>query len=663
MPVSSSKLLFGILLSVTTARGQNSIVDPRGIYVYTEHLAQDAQAVNQALAVPGVDGLTLLLGWASLEPARGQYQWSQLDQWTTTAMQSNKKIALAVRAGQDTPCWLFQAPSCGSGYSKPYAGAAALTFSVSPREGVGQSSCNSETIAAPWDPAFLAEWDSLLAAVAAHLKSAGTYAAVTSVRLTGINRTTSELRLPAEILSTPCVANSVRTWLQANYRSSALLSAWDKLTDSFLRNFPDKQFGVEIIPTASGDSNLEYPFPAIDDGGCAYQPPWPANASDPNYAPAPCLNSSPTPDQDAPLLALASQKFSGRLSVSYQNLDLNQPPQPYVAYAAQTWGTAAGFQTNDYNNFQSAACSGGSAHPGPCTSASYLALLELGIYPSGKNNSLRAEYIEVLPPDAISFPSAIQQAHAELVAAPVLTPGSVANGATYAPGGLVAGSWAQVKGANLSTVSRTWAASDLAGLGNGLPTNLSGTSVTVNGLPAAVSYVSPGQVNFQVPAGVAGTASVQVANHGTSSTAATGAVTANAPGVIPIIIQGTNYAAGLFLDGKVTGDPSAGPIFRNAKPGDIIQLFATGLTASPAGTHVNVQPISGVTVTLGTITVPADAAALVGPGEFQINFTVPPQFANLAPGNCPVAIAINGVSSPSAINSNPPGPVVIPIQH
>src|SRR5579863_827683 len=351
-----------LLVSVCgVASAQNSFSDPRGIYVYTEHLAQDAQVVTEALAVPGVDGLTLLLGWASLEPNRGSFSFAQLDQWMTTAMQSNQKIALAIRAGQDTPCWLFQAPACGAGYSKPYAGATPLEFNVSPREGVGQSACNRETIAAPWDPVFQSEWNALLGAVAAHLKSFGTYSALTSVRLTGINRTTSELRLPAEILTTPCVTNSVSTWLNATppYRNASLLSAWDKLTNSFLTNFPDKLFGVEIIPTASGDSNLEYPFPAIDDQGCAYQPPWPTDPTNPNYSPHPCFDTATVPDQNASLLSLASQRFANRLSVSYQNLDLSQPAEPYVVYASQNWGIQIGFQTNDYNNLQKAACSGG----------------------------------------------------------------------------------------------------------------------------------------------------------------------------------------------------------------------------------------------------------------------------------------------------------------
>lgn len=401
----------------TVASTPSAPSEPRGIYVYSEYLDQDAQQLSQSLRVPGIDGLTLLQGWNSLEPDKGNFRWNELDQWVNAAVSSGKKVALAIRTGQDTPCWLFKSPQCGNGYSKPYAGATPLSFMVSPREGVKETKCNPETIAAPGDPVFQSEWDSLLAAVAAHLKSAGTYDALSSARLTGIDRTTSELRLPAEILSTPCVSNSIETWLKVTppYRDSLLLDAWDKLTNSYQRNFPDKFFGVEIVPTASGDPNLEYPFPAIDDKGCAYQPPWPTDTRNPNFVPGTCLNTSKVTDQNAPLLALASKKFAGRLSVSYQNLDLKSPAEPYVSYAAQTWGTKIGFQTNDYDNLQRAACSGGSAKPGACDNTSYLKLLEVGIYPLGKTNNLRAIYIEVLPPDAISFPTAVKQAHDELL--------------------------------------------------------------------------------------------------------------------------------------------------------------------------------------------------------------------------------------------------------
>jgi uncharacterized protein (TIGR03437 family) len=247
-------------------------------------------------------------------------------------------------------------------------------------------------------------------------------------------------------------------------------------------------------------------------------------------------------------------------------------------------------------------------------------------------------------------------------AEPVLISGTLTNGATYIAGGLVPGSWALVKGTDVSDTTRIWGASDFAGLGSNLPTNLSGVKVTVNNLPAAVYYISPGQISFQVPSGVSGTASVQVVNNGAASNTVTAAAANNSPGIFPAIVNGINYPAAVFLDGKYVGDPSVGPAFRNANPGDVIELYATGLAPTPAGVLPAGQDVSGVMVTIGNVTVPADFAGLVAVGEFQINFKVPQQFANEPAGTYPISIRVNGVSSPTTINSSPPGPVVIPIQ-
>jgi len=130
-----------------------------------------------------------------------------------------------------------------------------------------------------------------------------------------------------------------------------------------------------------------------------------------------------------------------------------------------------------------------------------------------------------------------------------------------------------------------------------------------------------------------------------------------------VIVNNVTYAGGVFTDGKYVGDPSNGSAFRYAQPGDTIQLFATGLTTWPAGVLVNQQAVSGVTVTIqGVATLPADFAGLVGPGEFQVNFTVPQEFANLRAGPYNVWISVNGVSSPRMINFTPPEYVTIPIQ-
>jgi beta-glucosidase len=77
-------------------------------------------------------------------------------------------------------------------------------------------------------------------------------------------------------------------------------------------------------------------------------------------------------------------------------------------------------------------------------------------------------------------------------ATPVITPGQVVNGASYlgdlAPGGL-----ATLYGSNLADAQHLIAANPT------FPTSVAGVSVSVNGVAAPLIYVSPTQINFQIP--------------------------------------------------------------------------------------------------------------------------------------------------------------------
>jgi uncharacterized protein (TIGR03437 family) len=62
------------------------------------------------------------------------------------------------------------------------------------------------------------------------------------------------------------------------------------------------------------------------------------------------------------------------------------------------------------------------------------------------------------------------------------------------------GSYIEVYGTDLADTTRTWAESDFSN--NVAPTTLDEVSATVGGRPAFISYISPTQVNIQVPEGV-----------------------------------------------------------------------------------------------------------------------------------------------------------------
>ncbi len=379
--------------AASPSTGVPAVTDLRGIYVGANDLASDNAAelatLSAALNVPGVDGLLLLVGWDEIEPTMGQYQWATLDQWISQAAAAGKKVTLSLRGGDHTPSWLFR-PGPGG------AGAQPLTFSVSRKNGQSNT-CQSETLAPPWDTAFLTQWDAMLAAVATHLKSAGTYNTVALLRLTGINRDTDELHLPTETAQSTglgCVSDAITTWQRAGYRPSLLLQGWDAITTSFRNRFPDKSFSVAII------ARTDTPFPPIAEDGS--------------------VQTGPVADESGPPLALASQKFPGHLVIQNNTLYPGVPAQPATVQFGQSLGTMIAFQTNEdmaSSQGKEAGCDpNGRGAPIPCTAATYLALLDTGIYPLGQGNTLRAQYIEVFAPDAEAFAADVMQAHDDLVA-------------------------------------------------------------------------------------------------------------------------------------------------------------------------------------------------------------------------------------------------------
>jgi uncharacterized protein (TIGR03437 family) len=96
------------------------------------------------------------------------------------------------------------------------------------------------------------------------------------------------------------------------------------------------------------------------------------------------------------------------------------------------------------------------------------------------NQDMLVDYVRVYQPTQVSSTT------------PVITPGQVVNGASYlgdlAPGGL-----ASVFGTQLADGTPTIDAS------NGFPTTAGNVTVSVNSANAPLTYVSPTQINFQIP--------------------------------------------------------------------------------------------------------------------------------------------------------------------
>ena len=212
-------------------------------------------------------------------------------------------------------------------------------------------------------------------------------------------------------------------------------------------------------------------------------------------------------------------------------------------------------------------------------------------------------------------------------------------------GPVVPGGWFYVKGSDLSDVQRIWGSGDFTD-STALPTDLNGVEVWVNGAPVPVYFISPGQVNAQAPSNVSGTMTVQVFRLGLGSNILSAPVALIQPSIYSYSVSSKNYAAALFQDYSLMGDPAVVPGTHKAKPGDIIQLYAAGLGPSPSGSVLTSPvPITGVGVIIGTTDAVVLAAALVAPGQYQVNFIVP----QVADGEYPITVSTSGKTSPANV--------------
>ena len=236
---------------------------------------------------------------------------------------------------------------------------------------------------------------------------------------------------------------------------------------------------------------------------------------------------------------------------------------------------------------------------------------------------------------------------ARIIPAPVPQISAVANGASFQPG-LAPGAWVAVTGTTLAATTRPWNSQDFV---NGvLPTMLDSVSVKIGGLAAALSYVSPTQLNVLVPAQAAPGASVPLALNAPAGTASrTVAIQAAAPGLFS---ADGKYAIAQHADYSLVGKAGLYPGSTPARPGETILLYGTGFgPTNPAvpGGQVISQPFPMVTMPafrIGGQAAAVSFAGVIAAGLYQFNVTVP---SGLADGDALVAATDTGATSQSGL--------------
>jgi uncharacterized protein (TIGR03437 family) len=231
--------------------------------------------------------------------------------------------------------------------------------------------------------------------------------------------------------------------------------------------------------------------------------------------------------------------------------------------------------------------------------------------------------------NAAGYPAASVQIAGQALpnTAPVLAPNGVGDifnpevGAGLGPGNII-----QIYGSGLASMASTPGVLPL-------PTAVLGTSVLIGGVTAPLFYVSPVQINAQIPFELAAGGQYQlvVSANGALTTPLPIQLNAGAPAILDF---SSGAVVAQHLDGTLV--PAAAP----AAPGEYLVIYSSGLGATdipvPSGTASPLNPLANVAdppvVTLNgnpiNVLFAGLAPGLVG--LFQINIQVP---AGLATGN------------------------------
>jgi uncharacterized protein (TIGR03437 family) len=200
--------------------------------------------------------------------------------------------------------------------------------------------------------------------------------------------------------------------------------------------------------------------------------------------------------------------------------------------------------------------------------------------------------------------------------------------------------WLTIRGTNLSATTRAWQQSDFV---NGqMPVQLDNVSVSVNGKPAFVQYVSPGQINVLTQLdSTLGAIDIVVTSSGASSAPFQIPMRIVAPGFF--LFARSNYVAATHLSGNLLGPTSLYPgATTPARPGEVVALYAGGFgqTAAQNGS----LPLPLPVVTISDITADVQFAGAVSPGLYQFNIVIP---ASARDGDNPIKATYAGGATQS----------------
>jgi hypothetical protein len=189
---------------------------PRGVFSLC---ASGVPASDDALANPGVAGMSIRQDWAELEPSEGNFDWTYLDSEVARASAAGKVVLLRIRTQSGKPAWVTSAIENAGG-----------TFFTFEENGV------TSTIPVFWNPTYLAKKTAMIAALGAHFTANPTVKVVAA----------SFANALSEDWNVPHTPDDVQNWFAAGYTTEKLLDAGQQIIDATMTAFPNQYITLAI---------------------------------------------------------------------------------------------------------------------------------------------------------------------------------------------------------------------------------------------------------------------------------------------------------------------------------------------------------------------------------------------------------------------------------
>jgi hypothetical protein len=219
-------VLIFVALSLASPQARAQI--PQGVFSIA-NLGLAPQ--DEVLADPNVDGVTVRLNWADLEPTENQYDFSYLDTTLASVNAAGKKALLRIMTQGGKPAWVTTAVKNAGG----------LFFSFT-NKGVQTS------IPVFWDPTFLAKKTAMIQALGAHLTNTPGLAIVVA----------SFANASSEDWNVPHTSADITQWQRLGYTSDKLIGAGHTIIDATMAAFPNQ---FVTLAVAGNGTKLDKPNP------------------------------------------------------------------------------------------------------------------------------------------------------------------------------------------------------------------------------------------------------------------------------------------------------------------------------------------------------------------------------------------------------------------